>query len=94
MADQPGVLAVYSIRRRLLEERAGRVTGQHTPQMNAESAQRRVLASYVTHYNRVRPHQGLDQQTPVPSVLHDHAGPVRRRDVLGGLIHEYDRAAA
>ena len=70
------------------------VTGQHTPQMNAESAQRRVLASYVTHYNRVRPHQGLDQQTPVPSVLHDHAGPVRRRDVLGGLIHEYDRAAA
>jgi putative transposase len=55
---------------------------------------RHVLKAYVTHYNRARPHQGLEQQTPVPSTLHARAGPVRRRDVLGGLIHEYDREAA
>ena len=55
---------------------------------------RRILAAYVTHYNRARPHQGLELRPPVPSVLQARSGPVRRRDVLGGLIHEYDREAA
>jgi len=55
---------------------------------------RHVLAAYVAHYNRARPHQGLGQQTPVPDAPCARAGPVRRRDVLGGLLHEYDRAAA
>ena len=27
---------------------------------------RRVLAAYVAHYNRARPHRGLGQQTPIP----------------------------
>ena len=53
-----------------------------------------VLAGYVAHYNRARPHRGLGQQTPIPSVPAAGSGPVRRRDVLGGLIHEYDREAA
>jgi putative transposase len=60
----------------------------------SEAHLRRVLAAYVTHYNEARPHQGLRQQTPVPLALRAGAGPVRRRDVLAGLIYEYDRAAA
>ncbi len=58
----------------------------------------RVLRRYIEHYNRHRPHRSLGHATPVPSV---NAGPVgaaavsqlRRRDVLGGLIHEYEYAA-
>ena len=59
-----------------------------------EAHLRHVLADYVTHYNQARPHQGLEQQTPVPCAPSARAGPLRRRDVLGGLIHEYDREAA
>ncbi len=56
----------------------------------------RVLGAYVENYNRARPHLGLDLEPPEPrfdlaKVLH---GKVQRRDVLGGLIHEYERAAA
>ena len=55
---------------------------------------RRVLDAYVDHYNQARPHQGLSQRCPVP--MHDQQpiGAVRRRDVLGGLVHEYYRDAA
>jgi putative transposase len=59
-----------------------------------EAHLRHLLAGYVAHYNWARPHRGLDQQTPIPHARCDVRGPVRRRDVLGGLIHEYDRAAA
>jgi putative transposase len=59
-----------------------------------EAHLRHVLAGYVTHFNRARPHQGLNQQTPVPYARYDARGPVKRRDVLGGLIHEYDREVA
>ncbi len=55
---------------------------------------RQVLASYVAHFNQARPHRGLGQQTPLPHVPSEPHGAVRRRDVLGGLIHEYDREAA
>jgi putative transposase len=54
----------------------------------------RVLAGYVAHYNQARPHRGLDQQTPIPHVPSEPIGAVLRRDVLGGLIHEYDCEAA
>ncbi len=59
-----------------------------------ESHLRRVLAAYVAHYNEARPHQGLDQRCPTPSTVASPHGPVRRRDVVGGLIHEYYREAA
>ena len=59
-----------------------------------EAHLRYVLASYVAHYNRARPHRGLGQQTPIPFAPRGACGPVSRRDVLGGLIHEYDREAA
>jgi putative transposase len=60
----------------------------------------RVLRVYVRHYNCGRPHRALDRQPPdltavapargdPPSAL---AG-VHRRDLLGGLIHEYQLAA-
>jgi transposase InsO family protein len=58
----------------------------------------RVLKIYVGHYNQNRPHRGLRLRAPddppaTPTVIHS-AGRLRRRDVLGGLIHEYDLVAA
>jgi putative transposase len=54
----------------------------------------RVLTAYVAYYNRARPHQGLDQCTPVAPDRRWSHGPIRRRDVLGGLLHDYYRDAA
>ena len=59
-----------------------------------EAHLRHVLTRYVAHYNKARPHRGLDQRTPIPHAPGATCGPVRRRNVLGGLIHEYDREAA
>jgi putative transposase len=57
----------------------------------------RVLRTYVEHYNRVRPHRGLDLKTLESREPPDHATAqtirVQRRDVLGGLINEYEKAA-
>jgi transposase InsO family protein len=58
----------------------------------------RVLTEYRRHYNSVRPHRSLDLQPPSPARLTlvesgTVAAPVQRVDVLGGLIHEYHRAA-
>ena len=56
----------------------------------------RVLREYVEHYNRRRPHRGIDLRVPTggvvptPPSLHH----VDRHDVLGGLIHEYFAVAA
>ncbi len=55
----------------------------------------RVLTEYVSYYNHARPHQGIDQLCPVPlipSVAKD--GPIQRRDILGGVVHDYYRRAA
>ena len=56
----------------------------------------RVLAVYVDHYNRARPHRALDLDPPdLPSSAKGAVGSrVRRRDILGGLIHDYQRVAA
>ncbi len=59
-----------------------------------EAHLRHILAGYVAHYNRARPPMGLGQQTPIPFARCNARGPGRRRDVLGGLIREYDREAA
>jgi putative transposase len=59
----------------------------------------RVLTEYLRHYNVVRPHRSLDLQPPRPAPRLALVEPnsdvslVRRVDVLGGLIHEYRRAA-
>jgi hypothetical protein len=51
-----------------------------------------VLAEYVAHFNHHRPHRALSQAAPLRS-LPSPAAPsqlrLRRRDLLGGLIHEY-----
>jgi transposase InsO family protein len=60
----------------------------------SEAHLRHVLTSYVAHYNRARPHQGIGQRAPIPFDARSPQGPVQQRDVLGGLIHEYDREAA
>jgi putative transposase len=58
----------------------------------------RLLARYVEHYNEGRPHRGLDLDVPVPVPITtvttlSAAERVERVGVLGGLIHEYHRAA-
>jgi putative transposase len=52
-----------------------------------------VLGSYVEHYNAARPHRGIGLETPRTTGPGDPAGKIERRDVLGGLIHEYRHAA-
>jgi putative transposase len=59
-----------------------------------EAHLRRVMHDYVEFFNTARPHQGLDQQIPVPqSSLKSH-GQLHCRNVLGGIIHDYYRDAA
>jgi hypothetical protein len=53
-----------------------------------------VLATYVDHCNRARPHRGIGLE--VPAVTDEsplRTGSIERIDVLGGLIHEYHCAA-
>jgi transposase InsO family protein len=54
----------------------------------------RVLTAYATFYNERRPHQGLVQACPVPLAPSSGDGPIQCRDVLGGILHDYRRAAA
>jgi transposase InsO family protein len=55
---------------------------------------RRVLAAYVDYYNHARPHQGIAQQCPTRLESSARDGPVGRRDILGGVLHDYYRRAA
>jgi hypothetical protein len=59
---------------------------------------RRVLTEYLLHYNTARPHRSLGQlapaqaDTPPPEInLAEYR--IRRKQVLGGLTHEYQIAA-
>jgi transposase InsO family protein len=59
---------------------------------------RRVLTEYLLHYNAARPHRSLGQLAPAqahtrpPEInLAEHR--IRRKQVLGGLTHEYRIAA-
>jgi len=58
----------------------------------------RVLRIYVRHYNHQRPHRGLGLVPPagpqLPSTASAVPADVYRRDLLGGLLHEYCQAAA
>jgi putative transposase len=54
-----------------------------------------VLREYTDYYNERRPHQGLEQRIPKMSILpSDDKGPVRCRNVLGGVIRDFYRRAA
>src|SRR5215216_5629648 len=77
---------VGSVRRECLD-RILIISGRHLE---------RVLHEYVAHYNAHRPHRSLEQQPPIPKpppLAGDHDRRVRRRDRLGGLLHEYELAA-
>jgi putative transposase len=57
-----------------------------------------VLQIYVDHYNTHRPHRALglarpSARSPSPSGSLESLTRVRRRDRVGGLIHEYEAAA-
>ena len=61
-----------------------------------------VVHIYAKHYNEHRPHRSLGQQPPLakPAPISERASRerlrldrLRRRDRLGGVIHEYDLAA-
>ncbi len=54
----------------------------------------RVLREYVTFFNQRRPHQGLGQQCPMPRSPAQTTGTIHRVDILGGIIHDYERRAA
>jgi putative transposase len=62
-----------------------------------------VVTTYTLHYNEHRPHRSLGQRPPLAQTpaLDRRRAPgevlpldrLRRRDRLGGLIHEYQLAA-
>ena len=59
---------------------------------------RQLLTEYLTHYNTSRPHRAMGQLPPAqahsrpPQVdLTEHR--VHRKQILGGLINEYQMAA-
>jgi transposase InsO family protein len=60
---------------------------------------RQVLTEYLVHYNTARPHRSLGQLTPaqaetqLPQTINLAERRVHRRQVLGGLTHEYYVAA-
>jgi putative transposase len=58
----------------------------------------RILRVYVRHYNQHRPNRALglqpsDQPAGLTVDAEDQQGRVSRPDLLGGLLHEYRRAA-
>jgi len=59
-----------------------------------------ALHEFETHYNAYRPHQGISNARPLHALPPPITDPdniaqldVRRRDRLGGIIHEYENAA-
>ena len=56
-----------------------------------EAHLRRVLTEFLNYYNRRRPHQGLDQDSPIERPEPLTEGLIRKRPVLGGIINDYFR---
>jgi transposase InsO family protein len=52
-----------------------------------------VLREYEQYFNEARQHQGINQGIPCPPASRLKTGQVARRDVLGGILHDYYRAA-
>ena len=54
---------------------------------------RYVLHEYEGYFNMARPHQNIRLKIPDPPPQDSTNGTVRRRDLLGGVLHDYYRAA-
>ena len=59
-----------------------------------------ALRQYDTFHNTHRPHQGIANARPLRPLLEPITDPdrlthldIRRRDRLGGILHEYEHAA-
>jgi putative transposase len=72
----------------------------HRPDADAGQGHlRAVLEEYVAHYNQHRPHRARNLRPPdsgeitTAPVTDLATARIRRHKVLGGLIHEYERAA-
>ena len=63
--------------------------------IHGERHLRRILAEYARQYNEHRPHQSREQRPPLhePGQPVDITARIRRKQVLHGLINEYQRAA-
>lgn len=76
---------VRSVRRELLDRLV----------LIGEDHLRRVVTSYIEHYNAERPHQGLGGAfVDADPRSANRSGRVVRRDRLGGLLRFYHRASA
>ena len=53
----------------------------------------KVTCEYVRFFNKARPHQGIRQRIPEGPVNDNHEGTIVALPVLGGLHHDYRRAA-
>ena len=65
---------------------------------DAEHHLRQVVTEYLIHYNTARPHRALDQLPPAqahtpPSQINLAEHQIRRKQVLDGLIGQYQIAA-
>ncbi|MCJ7701341.1 MAG: integrase core domain-containing protein, partial [Anaerolineales bacterium] len=59
--------------------------------LNAAHLQR-VIIEFTDDYNVSRPHQGIEQQTPIPQKHSICNGLIQKRKVLGGIINDYYRS--
>ena len=76
--------AIGSIRRECLD---------HVLVLN-ERHLHRLFRAYVAYYNTSRPHQSLENNSPIPrQVQPPSRGPIRAVPEVGGLHHRYQRVA-
>ena len=54
---------------------------------------RRLLRSYLAYYNRSRPHQALENNSPPHETSNRLHGRIVAVPEVGGLHHRYQRAA-
>ena len=100
------VIGVRIIKTPVQAPRANAIAGPWIGSARGERLDRMLIAGerhlrlipgeYADHYNTHRPHRALSQRPPdskIPVAPANDKIRVRRRDRLGGLIHEYSQVA-